>query len=65
MSDEYKIVEGSLKVSSKKAETDARSALAGNLVREEDRRLKKIKTGGQTCKARFRSGRCRSIAGLN
>ena len=28
--------------------------LAGNLVPEEDRRLKKVKTGGPTCKARFR-----------
>jgi hypothetical protein len=49
-------LEGGLKLGSKKVETDARSALAGNLVREEDRRLKKIKTGGPTCKARFRSG---------
>jgi hypothetical protein len=52
---------------SKKAETDARSAivLAGKLVREEDRRLKKVKTGGPTCKVRFRSTRrCRSAAGL-
>jgi len=49
-------LEGGLKLGSKKVETHARSALAGNLVREEDRRLKKIKTGGPTCKARFRSG---------
>jgi hypothetical protein len=39
--------------------------LAGNLVREEDRPSQKTKTGGPTCKARFRSTRrCRSAAGL-
>jgi hypothetical protein len=39
--------------------------LAGNLFREEDRRLKKVKTGGPACKARFRSTRrCRGADGL-